>query len=200
LKPHESMGYGRYKLQLMHARGLRKPGILLLAAVAFGIGDSILKGNGGGVRDALGNTSTPWLLLPFVVGAAVGRGRLLVGAAFGLLLSLLALGSFYVTNTFVLQLGPHPWIVDLRLTFEGGQRFFVLALLSGPVFGGLGAWWTKTRSLLIPLGVATLFMLEPVAAVCTRSSGSPAVWAGEVAVGIAAVFLVVRFAPKRVVS
>ncbi len=53
-------------LHVMNARDVRRLGILLLVAVAFGIGDSVLKGNGAGIRSALGNTGAPWLLLPFV--------------------------------------------------------------------------------------------------------------------------------------
>jgi hypothetical protein len=184
----------------MNARDVRRLGILLLVAVAFGIGDSVLKGNGGGIRSALGNTGAPWLLLPFVGGAVAGRGRLLLGAAVGLVLSLLALGSFYSANSYVLQLGPHPWIVDLRLTFDGGKRFFVLALLSGPVLGGLGGRWARTKSIMVPIGLAILFVLEPIVALATRSSGSAVVWAGEVTVGIVAVLLIIRFAPKGVAS
>jgi hypothetical protein len=104
----------------MNARDGRRLAILVVVAIAFGVGDSILKGNGGGVRSALENTSAPWLPLPFAGGSIVGRGRMAVGAAVGLVLSLVALGSFYSANSYVLQLGPHPRIVDLRLAFDGG--------------------------------------------------------------------------------
>ena len=123
----------------MNARDGRRLATLVVVAIAFGVGDSMLKGNGGGIRSALGNTSAPWLLLPFVGGAFVGRGRMAVGAAVGLVLSLVALCSFYVANSFVLRLGPHPWTADMRLAFDGGKRFFVLAILSGPIFGWLGS-------------------------------------------------------------
>src|ERR1035437_937602 len=106
----------------MRGTDARRLGVLELIAAAFGVGDSILKGNGDGIRAAAGNTTAPWLLVPFAGGAIVGRGRLLLGAAVGLILSLIALSSFYVANTYVLQLGPHPWIVDLRLTFNGGTK------------------------------------------------------------------------------
>ena len=126
-------------LLVMNARDGRRLATLVVVAIAFGVGDSMLKGNGGGIRSALGNTSAPWLLLPFVGGAFVGRGRMAVGAAVGLALSLVALCSFYVANSFVLRLGPHPWTADMRLAFDGGKRFFVLAILSGPIFGWLGS-------------------------------------------------------------
>lgn len=182
----------------MSVTDVRRLGVLVLIAAAFGVGDSILKGNGDGIRAAAGNTATPWLLLPFAGGALVGRGRLLLGAAVGLILSLLALSSFYVANTYVLQLGPHPWIVDLRLTFNGGTKVFILALVSGPVFGGLGGWWAKTGSNLAPLVVAALFILEPIFGIVMRSNGSTIVWVVEILVGISAAFMIVRFAPENV--
>jgi hypothetical protein len=174
----------------------RRLAILVVVAVAFGVGDSVLKGNGEGIRSALGNTSAPWLLLPFVGGAFVGRGRMVVGASVGLVLSLVALGSFYAANSYVLQLGPHPWFVDLRLAFDGGKKFFVVGVFSGPAFGWLGSWWAKTKSIVVPIGMAILFILEPIAALTTQASGSAAVWTGEVAVGIAGVLAIARSAPK----
>ena len=183
-------------LPFMDARDGRRLAILVVVAVAFGVGDSILKGNGGGIRSAIGNTSAPWLLLPFAGGVIVGRGRMSVGAAVGLALSLVALGSFYAANSYVLQLGPHPWIVDLRLAFDGGKKFFVLAILSGPAFGLLGSWWAKSKSIVVPIGMAILFVLEPFAALATQSSGSAVVWVGEVAVGVAGILAIVRFSPK----
>jgi hypothetical protein len=39
---------------------------VLLGAIACGIGLSVLKGDGEGVRSAVGNLSVPWLLIPFV--------------------------------------------------------------------------------------------------------------------------------------
>jgi hypothetical protein len=39
---------------------MRKPAVLLLAGVAFGVLVAVIKGQDTGVRDALGNTSAPW--------------------------------------------------------------------------------------------------------------------------------------------
>jgi hypothetical protein len=94
------------------------------------------------------------------------------------MLSLVALGSFYAANSYVLQLRPHPWIIALHLTFDGGKTFFVFATLSGPALGWLDSWWTRSKSLVVPIGLAVLFVLEPFAALATRSSGSP-VWVGK---------------------
>ncbi len=54
-----------------------------------------LKGNGGGVRDAVGNVSAVWLLLPFLAGAAVSSLRLTAAAVADLAATLAALTGFY---------------------------------------------------------------------------------------------------------
>lgn len=73
------MNGGKDILPVTHTRDGSKLAILLFVAVAFGVGDSILKGNGEGIQFALGNASAPCLLLPFAGGALVGRGRMAVG-------------------------------------------------------------------------------------------------------------------------
>jgi hypothetical protein len=44
----------------------RKLGPLLLAGLDFGLLVAVIKGQDPGVRDALGNTSAPWVLVPFL--------------------------------------------------------------------------------------------------------------------------------------
>lgn len=61
----------------MTARDVRRIGVVVLLAVAFGISDSVLKGNGDGIRAAIGNAAAPWLLLPFA-GGALGTGPVTV--------------------------------------------------------------------------------------------------------------------------
>jgi hypothetical protein len=174
--------------------------IAALVALAFGVGMSVFKGNdGGAIRDAIGNLSAPWLALAFGAGATAGGGRVFAGALVGALASFLALGAFYGANSFVLHLGPHPWLVDLRLAFGNGY-FFRFAALSGPVFGGLGAWWQRTRSRPAAVLVAALFILEPFAWLANAGgvhAGDAAVWAVEVAVGIAGCTLAARHAGPR---
>jgi hypothetical protein len=174
---------------------------VLMAAVAFGIAMSILKGNGAGVRDAIGNVSAPWLLLPFIAGAAAGRERFWPGALVGLLASLAALGGFYVANSFVLDLGPHPWLVDLRLAVEGGRTFFALGLLSGPVFGAVGAAWQRRgRPTVLGVLVASSLVFEPLGWLAYekgRPSGyasDATVWGAEVLLGVVACVVAMRLA------
>jgi hypothetical protein len=180
--------------------GWRKVGLAAAGAAAFGVGMSVLKGNdGGAVRNAIGNLSAPWLALAFVAGAAAGGGRVIRGALVGALATFLALGGFYVANSFVLHLGPHPWLTDLRLAFGNGY-FFKFAALSGPLFGGFGAWWGRTRSRPLAMLVAGLFVFEPLAWLAYRGAdytSDAVVWAAEAAVGIAAFALAARRAPPR---
>jgi hypothetical protein len=177
--------------------------IAALGALAFGVAMSVLKGNNGGdVRNAIGNLSAPWLLLPFIAGAAAGERRVARAALVGVLVSLVALAGFYLANTFVLGLGPHSWLQDVRLTFAGG-RYFQLALLSGPVFGALGGLWQRSASTLLGVLVAALLALEPFVWLGYERAGhaiytsDSAVWAVEVAVGVGAAALAATVARPR---
>jgi len=152
-----------------------------------------IKGQGADARDALGNISAPWLALSFVAGAGYARIRL--GALVGLVAALIALAVFYMGESFVLDLGRHSWIVDLQLSVRAGRVYFVQALLSGPIFGALGALWAKTRARVFAVAVALLFVFEPVVVwLYERRSGGgggdgslthyPLLWMGEVILGL----------------
>jgi hypothetical protein len=93
---------------------MRKLAVVLLAGVAFGVLVAVIKGQDTGVRDALGNTSAPWIVLPFVAGTVFSRAR--SAALAGLAVTLVSLLGFYVAEAAVLDLGSHRWWVDLRLT------------------------------------------------------------------------------------
>jgi hypothetical protein len=170
----------------------RKIAVVVGSALAFGAVVSVVKGNGSGVRDAIGNTSAPWLVLPFVAVLYVRVRGPLRGSLIGLGASLAALGGFYVTNSFVLQLGPHAWTDDLRLTVGAGRMFFAQAIVSGPFFGAIGAWWNRTHSRWLAVLVAALFLFEPLAswlyesAQHRASSASAPVWLGELTLGVCA--------------
>jgi len=168
--------------------------LIAALAVAFGALMAWIKGNTGDWHDAVGNVSATWLLLPFLAGAArVTRGPL--GAALaGLAVTIAALAGFYVAESFVLNLGPHPWLVDLSLTMRASLFWLVRACVSGPVFGAIGFWWRERRS-LVALGViAGAFVLEPLAWYLQNRRmaggsaypvpGYPALWIGEIAIGV----------------
>lgn len=170
--------------------------LILVLAVLFGAAMSWLKGNGSGFRDAIGNASAPWLLVPFLAGAAAGSRRLTAGAVVGLAATLAALGGFYVANSVVLELGPHPWLTDLALTVRSGVYWAERAVITGPVFGALGGLWRRDRSLAAAATIAAMFVLEPAAwwLYNLRLHGGaayavpqyPGLWVGEIAVGLAA--------------
>jgi hypothetical protein len=154
---------------------------------------SVLKGNDAGVRNEVGNLSAPWLLVPFFAAAGVRAGRLVVGAAVGLLATVAALCAFYIANAFVLDLGPHTVLESMRLTFV--TRWFLAALVSGPLAGALGAAWRRRGLSHAGLAMTALLMAEPVFwALANRAGGvdsfafdpSPAVSVGEAIAGLVA--------------
>ncbi len=183
----------------------RAAGIVLLAA-GFGVALAWLKGNGGGLRDAVGNVSALWLLLPFLAGAAAGSRRLAAAAVAGLAATLAALVGFYFAESFVLDLGPHPWLTDLSLTMGTVRYYGERALLTGPLFGALGFWWQQRRSVAAAGLLAAAFIFEPVAwwlygqhiggGAAYPVPGYPALWLTEIAVGLAGFALLATVARR----
>src|SRR5437763_16004251 len=111
--------------------------LVIAVSVAFGIMVAVLKGGDAGVRDSIGNISAPWLLLPYFAGTMTrGWSR---GAIAGLVSCLAALAGFYAAEAFVLDLGGHPVATNLALTLSSGRIYFAAGMVSGPVFGALGA-------------------------------------------------------------
>jgi hypothetical protein len=143
--------------------------LALLGAVAFGVSMSILKGNGAGLRDDIGNLSAPWLLVPFFAAAAVPGRRWLAGASVGVAATCSALAAFDVANAFVLDLGPHGWLEDVRLTLAA--HWFLWGLVSGPVFGVIGAGWRRRRFSYGGIAVTALLVAEPVFWALARRAG-----------------------------
>jgi len=140
---------------------------ILVAAFAFGVVAAVAKGqNTDGiatmsqVRGVLGNLSTPWLLVPFVAGTQCFRLR--AGAVVGLFATLAALCGFYLLTTFVIDLGGHGVAGDLRLEFTGNRVYFEGGLISGPLFGSLGAWWQRERKVPVSIVAGALLMAEPI--------------------------------------
>lgn len=177
---------------------------LLLAAAAFGVVAAVVKGNDTGLRDALGNMSAPWAALAFLAGAT--RRDLRTGALAGLVATAAGLLAFYVAEAFVLDLGDHPLVEDLRLTaghFNVYERF---GLLSGPLYGALGALWTSRRSLLAGLALGAAFVGEPLIVAGLEHTGRwgggglfdhPLLVAAEIAVGAALVIRALRATGPR---
>ena len=142
-------------------------GAVLLAAFAFGVLAAWAKGqNTGGVaqvsqvRSALGNLSTPWLLVAFFAG--MQSSRLRDGAVVGLAATLCALAGFYLLSTLVENLGGHGFLGDLRLELSGNRAYFEGGVITGPIFGALGAWWRRRPTARTSLLAGGLLIAEPL--------------------------------------
>jgi len=177
---------------------------LLLVAGAFGVLVALIKGQNGGARDVLGNMSAPWVVVPFLAGARYASLRR--AALAGLAATLAALLGFYVAEAAILDLGPHPWYVDLKLTLEAGRFYAEWGLLSGLVYGALGGFWTSRRLVAAPVAVAAAFALEPLIVLLLERAGVwggggllsyPWLWVTEAAIGLGGAAFVVANAPAR---
>jgi hypothetical protein len=165
---------------------------LALAALAFGATIAAIKGQDVGFRDALGNMSAPWVLVPFIAGARVRS--LWRGALVGVAVTLLALLGFYVAEAAILHLGPHPWWVDLQLTVRW-NIYDTWGIVSGLLYGALGAHWSARRSAVAGAAVGLAFIAEPVIALLLSRGGIwdaellryTWLWGAEVITGAAAV-------------
>jgi Family of unknown function (DUF6518) len=181
--------------------GGRKLIALLLAGLAFGVLVAVVKGQDTGVRDALGNTSAPWVVVPFLAGTRytnVWRAALV-----GLATTLAAFLGFYLAEAAILDLGEHPWYTDLQLTLGSGQVYEKWGLLSGSVYGALGGLWATRWRLAGVVAVALAFVCEPLIVLFlwkARIWGDGGLllhyrwmWIGEILIGFAAVaFFVTR--------
>ncbi|WP_066399566.1 DUF6518 family protein [Neobacillus mesonae] len=190
--------------------------IVLVMAMVFGILMAVFKGNGSGIRMAIGNSSAPWMILPFVAAAISTRHRVIQSALVGLGASLIGLFGFYFANIFVLDIGPHPelspypWVADFLATLRSGKIYFILACLSGPIFGILGGFLHQKRSNMILVFTATLFVLEPCFGLIyvrffsgftysfTYYVDYPMVWLVEAVFGVILfILIIVRFQPTK---
>jgi hypothetical protein len=147
----------------MRMRAVTRVLLVILAAVVFGAVMSVVKGNGAGVRDGVGNLSAPWVIAPLLAGATAARGRIVAGALIGLLTTAVALVGFYLANSFVLDLGPHSTFHDLGLTLDIGTLWFKAGAVSGPVMGAAGAWASRRGRFTVAAIVIATVVLEPVA-------------------------------------
>ena len=137
--------------------------VLLMVAVAFGACASVLKGNGAGVRDGIGNLSAPWVILPLLAGALASRGNIWLGVVVGLLTTLAALAGFYLANAFVLDLGPHSSLHDIGLTLNVGNLWFKAGAMSGPAMGAAGAWASRRGGFVVAWSAVGIVVFEPLA-------------------------------------
>lgn len=201
--------------------------IVLLTAFVFGVVAAWAKGPGAvsavsEVRNSFGNLSTPWLLVAFIAGS--GFSRLRTAALAGLLATTAALVGFYLLSSIVQDLGGHGFFADLRLELSANRGYLEGGLITGPLFGALGSWWRRTRTLPASILAGVLLMAEPLALLLLGAFGpggvlpagppmvvrlvpgwglsndastvSIAVYAAEFALGLAVVLFAARRAPR----
>jgi hypothetical protein len=179
---------------------------LILAGFAFGLLVAAIKGQDPGVRDALGNTSAPWVLVPFFAGTRypqVWRATLA-----GVAMMLAAFFGFYLAEAAILDLGAHPWYTDLQLTLGSGHVYEVWGIFSGVVYGALGGLWASRSLVVAPLAVALAFVCEPLIVFYLSHSGIWGggllhyhwLWVSEVIIGLAGIALTSKAWASRAVS
>jgi hypothetical protein len=174
--------------------GRRTLGLILLAAIAFGAMVAVVQGQDVGVRNALGNASAPWVVVPFLAGTFYSRTwqAALIGGA----TTLAAFFGFYLAEAAILDLGPHPWYVDLQLTLGSGHVYEIWGTPVGLVYGVLGWLWASRSSAAAFVAVGFAFATEPLIVFGLQRSGLwgggglldyPWVWAMEIILGLAAI-------------
>ncbi|GIE26903.1 DUF6518 family protein [Winogradskya humida] len=117
---------------------VRRTLTMLGAALAFGMLAALIKGHHHGVRDTIGNLSTPWLLVALLSGLHTPSLRR--GAVLGLAATVTALLGFYlvvavITDEQLVGLRDH-----LAHVLSANRRWLFSGLLSGPLLGAFGAW------------------------------------------------------------
>jgi len=154
------------------------------------------------------NLSAPYLLFPFLAGAAGARswrGAMLLGV----LVDWVIVAAFYARSFYDPAViannhrGLQPTIsVDQVLHWAAIQAdgpWLRLGIVAGVAFGLLGMWWARSRSLLGAAAIAIPFTLEPLAwrVYEGRWTVSAVLWAAEVTVGAAVVGVLLLFAHRR---
>jgi hypothetical protein len=175
-------------------RGGRVLLLLLLGAIAFGAFVAAIKGDDVGVRNALGNVSAPWVVVPFLAGTLCSRAW--HAALIGIATTLAAFFGFYLAEAAILDLGPHPWYVDLKLTLGSGHLYEIWGTPVGLIYGLFGWLWASRSSAAALAAVGLAFVSEPLIVFALRRAdlwgggglfGHAWLWATEVTIGLAVI-------------
>jgi len=152
-------------------------GLVLAGAFVFGVLAAWLKGPDtdgisaiSQVRTDLGNISIPWLLVAFAAGSTASRPW--KGAVLGLTATMAALLGFYLLTSIFINVGGMDFPRNIPREFFVNRVYLEGGLISGSLFGALGAWWSRRRSIAASVLVGAAMMFEPVLlAVIGRFSG-----------------------------
>ena len=165
--------------------------LLLLGIIAFAAADAAVKGHHGGTRNAIGNVSATWALVPFLAAAVLRSRRvILTGAIVGALSTALALGAYALVRTGLCAGARKSW-----RTHDGHVRQSLAAPWScrrrrtrrSGAYLAAGKHWNVVVAVS-----ASLLVMEPLARLVwafTRHEGagtllpSPTVWAVEIVCG-----------------
>jgi hypothetical protein len=170
--------------------------LLLLVICAFGTVDAIVKGHHGGTRNAIGNASAPWVLIPFLAAVYLRPGRFRLAALVGAASTTTALASYLLVravNGF--NGGGHSRGDSVALVTSLENRWLLLGVVGGAALGALGSSLAARRQWGAIAGViASVLVMEPVARIiwaiikgeaARTLVPSPAVWTAEVICGCA---------------
>lgn len=127
-------------------------------AVAFGVVDGVLWSGENSTAFWLDNISSCYLLLAFLAGWAITARQAPVwtGPICGLMVTVSALAGFYGWQMHHLSLSTSGVQTGLLRYGAGG-------VVSGPVFGFLGALWARRRAWYAIATVGVAFLVEPLA-------------------------------------
>jgi len=171
------------------ARSDRKIGVtavalIALAGLAFGAGDQYLGSlSAWPVATAISLMSAPWLLIAFFAGCA--QRRLSVGALVGLIVSMTALMGYCVMSVTPLEgvnLGAGPQALISSVLAQG--HTFLCALVTGPVFGYLGAAWRDRKFIVSAILAGAVLIGEPVVRAFNLESGPAVAFVAEMLAGL----------------
>ena len=172
--------------------------LILCVSAVFGAADqyvgSLSSHPWGGYVSGL---SAPWLLLPFLVGVTqrTPRAAVVMGAAstFVALMGYCLMTLSPIENA---QLNVASVLAFLR---AGNYRWFVAGAVTGPLFGRGGWAWRHGRVWWAAVAVGA-FYLEPVFHLVLGSPiRVPAVWQGEVLLGLVATAFLTYWVRNRAV-
>jgi hypothetical protein len=152
----------------------------------------------------VGNFSSPWPVLAFFAGRSQ-RSWIWAGCL-GALAEVACVVGFYglflSLDPTQLGLPRSAGTVTLLATSLGHWVAFIapwvlIALPTGVLYGLLGAWWARSRSLLPGLALGVPFLIEPLAWPIRNGyfKGPVGIWIGEVGIGV--VVLAVMMAGSR---
>jgi Family of unknown function (DUF6518) len=158
--------------------------VLIAASAAFGAGDQYLGSMLWPMAAAVSGMSAPWLLLPFCIGCSQLTMRR--AALMGLAGTEAAVAAYTAMIMSPVE-GVHHLGARLILAVSWSQaRWFVAALLAGPLYGMLGQRWRLRRSRLSALLAVSPLLFEPVSRYLQLEWGQPQAYVAEVAAGVVA--------------